>query len=147
MPPNFTGRKAERAMLDGWLGADGAHPLLSLRALGGFGKSALAWHWLTHDVGPRDVAARLLWSFYEGDASFDAFLAETLRYLSGGTGGCHEALGQRRAQDSPSDPIRPVRCSCSTVSSVSCAPSADWTRLIRVTICRPHGGGAPARRQ
>ncbi len=44
MPPNFTGRVDERAMLTHWLGADAAHPLLSLRALGGFGKSALAWH-------------------------------------------------------------------------------------------------------
>ncbi len=85
MPPNFTGRKAERAMLDGWLGADGAHPLLSLRALGGFGKSALAWHWLTHDVDPATWPRVVWWSFYEGDASFNAFLAETLRYLSGGT--------------------------------------------------------------
>ena len=29
MPPNFTGRVAERAMLDGWLNTDPAHPLLS----------------------------------------------------------------------------------------------------------------------
>ena len=60
MPPNFTGRVAERAMLTGWLDADAAHPLLSLRALGGFGKSALAWHWLTHDVAPACLAARRL---------------------------------------------------------------------------------------
>jgi tetratricopeptide (TPR) repeat protein len=84
MPPNFTGRVAERAMLDGWLGADGAHPLLSLRALGGFGKSALVWHWLTHDVDPAQWPRVVWWSFYEGDASFDHFLAETLHYLSGG---------------------------------------------------------------
>src|SRR6185295_17432914 len=45
MPPNFTGRVAERAMLDQWLNADADHPLLSIRALGGFGKSALVWHW------------------------------------------------------------------------------------------------------
>jgi TIR domain len=52
MPPNFTGRVAEREMLTRWLVADAAHPLLSLRALGGFGKSALAWHWFMHDVSP-----------------------------------------------------------------------------------------------
>jgi len=34
MPPNFTGRVAERAMLDGWLNTDPAQSLLSLRALG-----------------------------------------------------------------------------------------------------------------
>ena len=84
MPPNFTGRVAERKMLDRWLNADAAHPLLSLRALGGFGKSALVWHWLTHDVDPATWQHVVWWSFYEGDASFDAFLKETLHYLSGG---------------------------------------------------------------
>ena len=52
MPPNFTGRLDERKMLNRWLDADATHPLLSLRALGGFGKSALVWHWLTHDIQP-----------------------------------------------------------------------------------------------
>ncbi len=84
MPPNFTGRVAERAMLSRWLGDDPAHPLLSLRALGGFGKSALVWHWLTHDVRPDAWPRVVWWSFYEGDASFDHFLVETLDYLSGG---------------------------------------------------------------
>jgi len=84
MPPNFTGRLAERAMLDRWLNADAAHPLLSLRALGGFGKSALVWHWLTHDVSLEAWPRVVWWSFYEGDASFDHFLGETLEYLSGG---------------------------------------------------------------
>ena len=37
-------------MLTRWLNEDAAHPLLVLRALGGFGKSALTWHWLMHDV-------------------------------------------------------------------------------------------------
>jgi hypothetical protein len=52
MPPHFTGREAERSILTGWLNADAQHPLLVLRALGGFGKSALAWHWLLNDVDP-----------------------------------------------------------------------------------------------
>lgn len=84
MPPNFTGRVAERAMLTGWLDADAGHPLLVLRALGGFGKSALVWHWLMHDVKPTAWPSVVWWSFYEGDSSFDHFLAETLEYLSGG---------------------------------------------------------------
>lgn len=41
MPPHFTGREAERRMLRDWLNRDEKHPLLVLRALGGFGKSAL----------------------------------------------------------------------------------------------------------
>jgi hypothetical protein len=84
MPPNFTGRVAERDMLTRWLDADATHPLLSLCALGGFGKSALAWHWLTHEVKPAAWPRVIWWSFYEGDASFDHFLGETLDYLSGG---------------------------------------------------------------
>ncbi|MCH8807596.1 MAG: TIR domain-containing protein, partial [Planctomycetes bacterium] len=84
MPPNFTGRVAEREMLTDWLDTDAAHPLLVLRALGGFGKSALAWHWLLHDVAPAAWPHVVWWSFYEGDASFDNFLAKTLYYLSDG---------------------------------------------------------------
>jgi len=81
MPPNFTGRLAERKLLNDWLNADGAHPLLVLRALGGFGKSALAWHWLLHDVEPLRRPRAVWWSFYEGDASFESFLFHTLAYL------------------------------------------------------------------
>jgi tetratricopeptide (TPR) repeat protein len=81
MPPNFTGRRAERDMLTGWLNAENEHPLLILCALGGFGKSALTWHWLTHDVDPKQFPAVVFWSFYEGDSSFENFLKETLKYL------------------------------------------------------------------
>jgi tetratricopeptide (TPR) repeat protein len=84
MPPNFTGRVAERAMLDDWLNADASHPLLVLRALGGFGKSALAWQWLLHDVDPVLWPRVVWWSFYEGDASFDSFLERSIEYLRAG---------------------------------------------------------------
>jgi len=84
MPPNFTGRLAERKMLTDWLDKETAHPLLILRALGGFGKSALVWHWLMNDVPPTTWPRVVWWSFYEGDASFNNFLARTLEYLSGG---------------------------------------------------------------
>jgi tetratricopeptide (TPR) repeat protein len=84
MPPNFTGRLVERTMLTRWLKEDSAHPLLVLRALGGFGKSALVWHWLTHDVSIANWPRVVWWSFYEGDASFEHFLTDTLNYLSGG---------------------------------------------------------------
>ena len=84
MPPNFTGRLDERKMLSEWLETDNAHPLLSLRALGGFGKSALVWHWLMHDVEPTAWPRVVWWSFYESDASFNNFITKTLNYLSGG---------------------------------------------------------------
>ena len=81
MPPNFTGRVAERAMLTQWLNDDTENRLFILRALGGFGKSALTWYWLTHDVNPETWTKVVFWSFYEGDASFEHFIEETLKYL------------------------------------------------------------------
>ena len=81
MPPNFTGRIAERATLTHWLKEDSENRLFILRALGGFGKSALTWHWLTHDVDIKEYPKVVFWSFYEGDASFEHFIEETLKYL------------------------------------------------------------------
>ncbi|HLF73325.1 MAG TPA: hypothetical protein VI524_03180, partial [Anaerolineales bacterium] len=81
MPPNFTGRVEERKMLADWSNNDNENRLFILRALGGFGKSALAWHWLTHDVDSKQWTKVLWWSFYEGDASFEHFIEETLKYL------------------------------------------------------------------
>ena len=95
MPPNFTGREAERKMLSEWLNAEGEHSLLILRALGGFGKSALVWHWLLHDVDPRRWPRVVWWSFYEGDASFERFLEDTLPYL----GSDPRGLGPRQQVD------------------------------------------------
>jgi tetratricopeptide (TPR) repeat protein len=82
MPPHFTGRIAEREMLNDWL-KDTPHPLLGLQALGGFGKSALSWHWLLNDVAERDWPSVVWWSFYEAKAGFDNFVYETLTYLTG----------------------------------------------------------------
>lgn len=81
MPPNFTGRIAERATLTHWLKEDSENRLFILRALGGFGKSALSWQWLTHDVDIKEYPKVLWWSFYEGDANFEHFAEETLKYL------------------------------------------------------------------
>jgi tetratricopeptide (TPR) repeat protein len=81
MPPNFTGRIAERALLTHWLKEDSENRLFILRALGGFGKSALSWQWLTHDVDIKEYPKVVFWSFYEGDASFEHFIEEVLKYL------------------------------------------------------------------
>lgn len=80
MPPNFTGRAAELKMLDDWL-ADNENRLFILRALGGFGKSALAWQWINLHLNPTEWTKLVWWSFYEGDASFEHFVEETLKYL------------------------------------------------------------------
>jgi len=80
MPPNFTGRAVELKMLDDWL-ADNKDRLFILRALGGFGKSALAWQWINTHVNPAEWTKLVFWSFYEGDSSFEHFIEETLKYL------------------------------------------------------------------
>lgn len=87
MPPNFTGRVTERRILTQWLEADQDHPVLIIRAMGGYGKSALAWHWLMHDVDERRWPRVVWWSFYEVDAGWDRFLADTLSYLGVNTRG------------------------------------------------------------
>ncbi|MBI3913702.1 MAG: TIR domain-containing protein, partial [Chloroflexi bacterium] len=84
---NFTGRAQERKELTAWL-ADDAHPICALVAMGGMGKSALAWYWLTQDIlklgfGNWDLHGVLWWSFYEGEASFAKFVDEALKYVSG----------------------------------------------------------------
>ena len=81
MPPHFTGRTIERNALTKWASDTEHNALLLLRAEGGFGKSALAWYWLIHDVNTELFPRVVWWSFYEGDAHFDSFLAATLSYL------------------------------------------------------------------
>ncbi len=102
---NFTGRIHERRMLTEWLTKDN-RPVLALVALGGMGKSSLAWAWLQQDVlgvplpgmtePSREVSVCqmsqrvhpqgvLWWSFYETEASFATFLNRSLIYVSSGT--------------------------------------------------------------
>jgi tetratricopeptide (TPR) repeat protein len=81
MPPNFTGRAAELQMLDDWLAND-KDRLFILRALGGFGKSALTWQWVNTRVNPAEWTKLVWWSFYEGDASFENFVKSSLDYLN-----------------------------------------------------------------
>lgn len=93
MPPNFTGRDAEQQNIDDWL-ADSTNRLFILRALGGFGKSALTWQWINTHVNPAEWTKLVWWSFYEGDASFEHFIEETLKYL-----GIEPPQGQRPQVD------------------------------------------------
>jgi len=103
---NFTGRAPEREMLSRWLAED-TQPVFAWVALGGLGKTALAWAWLQRDVLGHDLpgqpvdlpgvaekcrvpeAARpegvFWWSFYEREASFPAFVATALSYASAGS--------------------------------------------------------------
>ncbi len=77
---NFTGRTAELKMLSDWLDNDKDN-LLILRALGGFGKSILAWQWFNNNVDKTKWQTAVWWSFYEKESGFESFLSETLKHL------------------------------------------------------------------
>jgi tetratricopeptide (TPR) repeat protein len=80
---NFTGRKQEREMLIDWLKRE-PHPMLSLIAIGGMGKTALAWYWLMEDIVGSDEQPKkiLWWSFYDRESSFERFLKKAIEYFS-----------------------------------------------------------------
>jgi hypothetical protein len=82
---NFTGRQSERDELTLWL-SDDARPICALIAIGGMGKSALSWYWLTRDVIPAtnaNVDGVMWWSFFEGESGFVKFIDEALKYVTG----------------------------------------------------------------
>lgn len=88
---NFTGRVSERQELTTWL-ADDTRPICALIAIGGMGKSALAWYWVKNDVLTAAQASSafavdgvMWWSFYEGESSFAKFIDEAFKYVSGQT--------------------------------------------------------------
>jgi len=119
---HFTGRLAYRKLLTKWLTGDDC-PIFSLTAIGGTGKSALAWAWVQRDVlgnplpgavptggvgsqpaHPEADACRLpeaslpegilWWSFYERESAFSSFLVAAITYTS---------AGQVNPADTPSD--------------------------------------------
>jgi tetratricopeptide (TPR) repeat protein len=79
---NFTGREQERKMLTDWLTGD-SHPMLSVIAIGGMGKTALAWYWLMEDIKGSDEQPRkiLWWSFYDYESGFGRFLKKAIEYF------------------------------------------------------------------
>jgi len=79
---NFTGREQERKMLTDWLTGDN-HPMLSVTAIGGMGKTALAWYWLMEDIKGSDEQPRKLvwWSFYDRESGFGRFLKKAIEYF------------------------------------------------------------------
>ncbi|TEU19472.1 MAG: DUF4062 domain-containing protein [Anaerolineales bacterium] len=85
MPENWMGRLDEIDQLDAWLEDDEGTPMCCLIAIGGMGKSSLAWAWLQRRVMARQKALGLSgvfqWSFYEGEISFRRFLEDLATYL------------------------------------------------------------------
>ncbi len=81
---NFTDREQERKMLTDWLTTE-LHPMLSVIAIGGMGKTALAWYWLMEDILRSDGHPRKIvwWSFYDRESGFGRFLKKAIEYVSG----------------------------------------------------------------
>jgi tetratricopeptide (TPR) repeat protein len=83
------GRARELALLDDWVRDPrsrlAAARVLCLVAIGGMGKSALAWKWMREHArsAMQPLAGRMWWSFYEADADFDRFITSALAYCTG----------------------------------------------------------------
>jgi tetratricopeptide (TPR) repeat protein len=79
----FTGRTQELATLGEWFSQDKEHPLFALVAMGGTGKSALAWYWQQQLQKQTTAALQnvIWWSFYEPNAGPAEFLHEVLSFL------------------------------------------------------------------
>ncbi|MBZ0283010.1 MAG: DUF4062 domain-containing protein [Anaerolineae bacterium] len=73
----FIGRKAEFELLDQW--ANSSDSTLIIDAIGGMGKSALAWEWFGRQVR---FAGCFWWSFYESDSAMTNFTRHALAYLT-----------------------------------------------------------------
>lgn len=80
---NFTGRMQEREILTDWLKRE-PYPMISIIAIGGMGKTALAWYWLMEDiVGSEEQPRKILWwSFYDRESSFERFLKKAIGHFS-----------------------------------------------------------------
>lgn len=80
----FVGRADHLASLDVW--AKGPpDPVLLFQAIGGSGKSALTWEWLTSRAASArpDWAGRFWYSFYERGAVMEDFCRRALAYMTG----------------------------------------------------------------
>jgi tetratricopeptide (TPR) repeat protein len=84
----FVGRQEALGRLTEWVSdsRSDAHTarVLSIVAMGGMGKSAVAWTWF-NDVAPvvmDPLCGRIWWSFYSADAGFDHFVSRALGYVT-----------------------------------------------------------------
>jgi hypothetical protein len=82
------GRCAELDQLTDWIkripSEQPSSPVMVVVAVGGMGKSALAWKWF-EELAPNamnPLAGRAWWSFYESDARFENFVSRTVASVS-----------------------------------------------------------------
>lgn len=93
----LVGRQAELNLLTNWVTgktfevsetskvSSAKVSIFNIVAIGGMGKSALAWKWF-NEIAPQEMvplAGRMWWSFYESDATFENFVIRALAYVTG----------------------------------------------------------------
>ena len=83
----FVGREADQQALTAWA-AESEQPVYALIAMGGSGKSALAWNWLQEGAMTvtEPFEGYFWWDFYH-DSDCEKCIAQLLTYLSGGSYG------------------------------------------------------------
>lgn len=81
----FFGRTEQLRFIEEWAGASSQQPVLLFEAMGGSGKSILAWWWLTERSAKArtDWKGRFWYSFYEVGANTHAFVLKALAYITG----------------------------------------------------------------
>jgi tetratricopeptide (TPR) repeat protein len=101
----LVGRRVELNLLTDWVARPSSElhraRLLAVVAIGGMGKSALAWHWW-NEIAPQEMkplAGRMWWSFYESDARLENFTARALAYLTGRPRAETEKIPHRDRED------------------------------------------------
>ncbi len=79
------GRDTEYERLDKWFydGSSESRPVVCISAIGGVGKSALAWTWFNRTTKtPNDVAGSVWWSFYDTRGGYESFVTSALSYVT-----------------------------------------------------------------
>lgn len=81
----FEGRVAELNHINSWCRDADPKPMMVIDAIGGTGKSFLAWTWLEQHapVARPDHAGRFWYSFYEGGTNMADFGRKALAYMEG----------------------------------------------------------------
>jgi hypothetical protein len=86
-------RKGFHSRLDDWYDHQSAPPCLVVEALGGMGKSAVAWNWFQQVTTRERLRPQgLWWSFYAADAGIHQFACQALSWLDSRVGTCGTAL-------------------------------------------------------
>jgi hypothetical protein len=127
----FVGREDERLILDDWFDNDVNHPLMAVIGIGGAGKSALVWDWVTKlGLDARSPSIVVWWSFYERKATVSDLTARVLNEYFGDT-------------LMPSDPDDQVRQFLERIGETQTLLVLDGVeRLLRAYYDRSENGGS-----